>query len=219
MDTRDWLVDTRESYDTVAGGYADFVRDALGREPLLRGVLGLFAESVRAGGGPVVDVGCGPGFVPAHLRDLGLDVFGIDLSPGMIEIARELHPDIGFAVGSMTELPVAGGSVGGVLAFFSVIHVPDVDVPTVLAHFHRVLRPGGVVLLGFHLGDRNRLKTDGYGGHPMRVHVYRRPMTRMAAWSRDAGLTVEAEIVLQPETETPAGMLVARRPDRRDGPA
>lgn len=211
VSTRDWLVDTRDSYDTVARGYADFVRDALGREPLLRGALALFAESVRDRGGPVVDVGCGPGFITGHLRDLGLDVSGIDLSPAMVEIAREHRPDIGFEAGSMTELALADGSVGGVVAFFSVIHVPDEEVPTALAYFHRVLRPGGVLLVGFHLGDRHRLKTEGYGGHPMRVYVHRRPMDRMAGWARAAGLTVDAELVLRPETDTPAGMLFARR--------
>lgn len=98
------------------------------------------------------------------------------------------------------------------LAFFSVIHLPDEQVPAAFAHFHRVLRPGGVVLIGFHLGDRHRLRTEGYGGLPMRVHVYRRPMRRMAGWARAAGLTVAAELVLLPETDVPAGMLLARAP-------
>jgi SAM-dependent methyltransferase len=141
-----------------------------------------------------------------------LDVFGVDLAPGMVRIARAHRPDIRFDVGSMTELAVPDRSVGGVLAFFSVIHVPDEDVPAAFAHFHRVLRPGGVVLIGFHLGDRHRLKTEGYGGRPMRVHVYRRPMNRMADWARAAGLTVEAETVLLPEGDAPAGMLLARAP-------
>lgn len=78
-----WLADTRTSYDTVAVDYADHVRDALAEQPYLRAALALFADRVRAaGGGPVADVGCGPGEVTAHLHELGIDAFGIDLSLG-----------------------------------------------------------------------------------------------------------------------------------------
>jgi SAM-dependent methyltransferase len=206
----DWLADTRTSYDTVADSYLDFTREALAKTPLLRGVLAMFAEAAREVGGPVADVGCGPGLITSHLHGLGLDVFGVDLSPRMVEIARLHHPDLRFQVGSMTDLDLADGSVGGVLAFYSVIHVPDAEVPTVFAHFHRVLRPGGVVMVGFHVGDRERLKTEGYGGHPMSVRVHRRPVERVAGWLRDAGFTIEAQVLVGPDEEVPGGMLIAR---------
>ena len=78
-----WLTDVRTSYDTVAASYAELLRDHLAGDPYDRAVLALFAELVRgAGGGPVADVGCGPGRLTAHLRELGVDVVGIDLSPG-----------------------------------------------------------------------------------------------------------------------------------------
>ncbi|MFE9746685.1 class I SAM-dependent DNA methyltransferase [Saccharothrix saharensis] len=212
MSAPDWLADTRTSYDTVAESYTDFTRESLAKLPLLRGVLALFAEAAREVGGPVADVGCGPGHITAHLRGLGLDAFGVDLSPRMVDIARRDHPGARFEVGSMTDLPLADGSVGGVLAFYSVIHVPDAEVPAVFAHFRRVLRPGGVVMLGFHVGDRDHLKTEGYGGHPMSLHVHRRPVERVAGWLRDAGFTIAAQVLLDPDDEVPGGMLVARTP-------
>lgn len=213
METDRWLADTRASYDTVAGSYADFVREALGGEPYVRGALALFADLVRvAGGGPVADVGCGPGHVTAHLRGLGVDAFGIDLSPGMIEVARRAHPGARFEVGSMTDLDLADASVAGLLAFWSLIHVPDDAVPAVLGHFRRALRPGGPLLLGFHVGDGSRLKTEGYGGHPMNVHVHRRRPDQMAAWLRDAGFTVEAHLLIDPDSSCPGAVLFARGP-------
>jgi SAM-dependent methyltransferase len=212
MDAEDWLADTRTSYDTVAVSYADQLRDRLAGEPYLLASLALFADLVRtAGAGPVADVGCGPGHVTAHLRDLGIDAFGIDLSPAMIDLARRDHPDLRFEVGSMTDLDLADASVAGLLAFYSLIHVPDDAVPTALAHFHRVLRPGGPLLLGFHVGDVSRLKTQGYGGHPMKVYVHRRQPARVAAWLRDAGFTVEAQTLLDPHDEVPSGIIFARR--------
>lgn len=218
MGVSGWLDDTRTSYDTVAVSYADLLRDALAGEPFQRGVLALFAELVRAqrsgsgsGSGLVADVGCGPGRITAHLQRIGLDAFGIDLSPAMIDVARRDHPGLRFEVGSMTRLGLADGCLTGLLAWFSLIHVPDDEVPTVLAEFHRVLRPGGVVLLGFHAGDGSQLKTEGYGGHPMHVYVYRRPPGRVAAWLDAAGFTVEAEMVHRPAPNIEGGFVFAQR--------
>jgi SAM-dependent methyltransferase len=203
-----WLADTRTSYDAVAASYTDQLRDAVAGKPYLRSALGLFAELV--GDGPVADVGCGPGHVTAHLRALGVDAFGIDLSPAMIEIARREHPGARFEVGSMTDLDLTDASVSGLLAWWSLIHLPDEEVPAVLAQFRRVLRPGGVLLLGFHVGDMSTLKTQGYGGHPMNVYIHRRTAARMSAWLCDTGFTVEAETVLNPGERVPGAVLFAR---------
>ncbi|WP_447004831.1 class I SAM-dependent DNA methyltransferase [Saccharothrix isguenensis] len=207
-----WLADTRTSYDTVADSYADLLRDGLAGYPHLRSALALFAEVVAAaGGGPVADVGCGPGHVTAHLRGLGVDAFGIDLSPGMVGAARRDHPGVRFEVGSMTELDLAEGSVAGLLAWWSLIHVPDDEVPAVFGHFRRALRPGGPLLLGFHVGDESHLKTEGYGGHPMNVHIHRRRPERVSDWLREGGFAVEAQTLLNPDESRPGAIIFARR--------
>lgn len=206
-----WLANTRTSYDSVAVGYAAQMRDSLTDKPYLRAQLTLFADLVRAAGdGPVADVGCGPGHVTAFLRGIGIDAFGIDLSPGMIEVARRDHPAVRFDVGSMTELGLADSSVAGLVAWWSLIHVPDDEVAVVLAHFRRVVRPGGVVMVGFHEGNGTTHKTNGYGGHPMDVYVHRRPAARMAAWLSQAGFTVEARTTLDPNGRLPGAVLFAR---------
>nr|WP_272954879.1 class I SAM-dependent methyltransferase [Kribbella shirazensis] len=123
--------------------------------------------------GPVLDVGCGPGRTTALLAARGLRVVGIDLSPGMIEVARRDHPDLDFRVSSMTALDVPDGSVAGIVSWWSIIHLPRDVVPQAFAEFHRVLAAGGVLLIGFHVGTESTHKTSGYGGHPMNVHVHR----------------------------------------------
>ncbi|MFE9404498.1 class I SAM-dependent DNA methyltransferase [Streptomyces sp. NPDC006530] len=216
MSVEDWLAETRSSYDTVAAGYAEQVRDLLDRTPYERSALALFAELVQAGGGgPVVDAGCGSGRITAHLRGLGVDAFGVDLSPMMVETARREHPDLRFEVGSMTELDLADASVAGLVAWYSLIHVPDREIGGVFAHFRRVVRPGGLVLLSFHAGDGSRLKTRGYGGHAMNVQVHRRQPADVAAWLEDAGFTVEARMTLTSAESPLGGILFARR--RPDG--
>jgi ubiquinone/menaquinone biosynthesis C-methylase UbiE len=209
-DADDWLTNTRASYDTVAASYADHMREALGGAPYVRAALGLFADKVRAGGGgPVADVGCGPGHVTAHLRELGVDAFGIDLSPAMIEVARREHPGVRFEVGSMTELDLPDASMAGLLACWSLVHVPDAALPGVFAQFRRVVREGGALVAGFHVGAGARLKSEGYGGHPMKVYVHRRQPAQVAALLREAGFTVEAQLLLSPEAEVPGVVLFA----------
>ncbi|WP_037605019.1 class I SAM-dependent DNA methyltransferase [Streptacidiphilus rugosus] len=217
MSSEDWLADTRTSYDTLAAAYADWVRDLLDETPHERAALALFADQVRsAGGGAVADVGCGPGRITAHLRSLGVDAFGIDLSPAMIEVARRDHPRLRFETGSMTDLDahVDDASLAGLLAWYSLIHVPEEEIGTVLGHFRRALRPGAPLLLAFHVGDESVLRTKGFDGSPVHVHVHRRQPDRVAARLDAAGFTVEAQTTLT-SAESPRGAMIfaRRRPD------
>jgi SAM-dependent methyltransferase len=208
-----WLSDTRASYDADATGYAAKVAGLLEASPFLRASLALFAELVgEAGGGPVADVGCGPGYVTRHLNDLGVDAFGIDLSPEMVAIARRDHPDLRFEVGDMTGLDLPDGSVAGVLAFWSVIHVPDAVVPTVFAQFRRVLRPGGPVLVGFHVGEETIHTSKGYTGRPISVDSHRRRPEVVAGWLREAGFTINGELVMRPYEDVPGAIVFATSP-------
>ncbi|MEU9098597.1 class I SAM-dependent methyltransferase [Streptomyces sp. NPDC048361] len=212
MTSEGWLADTRVSYDTVAADYADQVRDLLHRTPYERAVLALFADLVAAAGGrPVADVGCGSGRVTAHLRRLGVDAFGTDLSPMMIAVARRDHPGLRFEVGSMTDLDIPDASLAGLVAWYSLIHIPDGELDAVLHHFRRALRPGAPLLLSFHVGDEVRLKSQGYGGHPMKVHVHlRRPgdlITRLGA----TGFAIEAQMTLSSAESREGAILLARR--------
>ncbi|MET7948788.1 class I SAM-dependent methyltransferase [Micromonospora sp. NPDC005324] len=212
MTVDDWLTATRTSYDTVAVSYAHLVRDLLAEAPYERAALASFAELVQgAGGGPVADVGCGTGRITAHLHMLGVDAFGIDLSPGMIDVARRDHSELRFEVGSMTDLHLADGSVAGLVAWYSLIHIPDDQIGVAFAHFRRVVRPGGPLLLGFHVGDETTLKTEGYGGHPMNVHVHRRQPAQVAAWLRQSGFTVDSQTTVASAESRLGGIIVGRR--------
>jgi SAM-dependent methyltransferase len=209
--TADWLSDTRTSYDVDAVGYAEKVHGLLEGSPYLRASLALFAELVRdAGDGPVVDIGCGPGYVTGHLRELGVDAFGIDLSSEMVAIAKRDHPDLRFEVGTMTDLELPDDSVCGVLAFWSVIHVPDHAVPGVFAQFHRVLRPGCPVLVGFHVGNETRHSSEGYSGRSIDVDSHRRRPAVVSQWLREAGFIIEAELVMRPDADVPGAIIIAR---------
>jgi SAM-dependent methyltransferase len=209
------LAATRAFYEAVAEDYVRVVDDELDRRPLERGLLASFAELVLGdGGGPVADLGCGPGRLTAHLAGLGLDTFGVDLSPRMVEVARSRHPAFRFEVGSLTGLDLPDGALAGALAWYSLIHLPAEQLPVALAELRRVLRPGGRLLLAFKAGAETR-RAQGYGNPdapPLDVHWL--PPEQVASRVREAGLEVHAELVraADPDERQPQAFLLARKP-------
>ena len=202
----------RESYDRVADDYVALGVDDLGPYPWFRAGLAAFAEGVR-GLGPVLDVGCGPGTVTAHLAGLGLDASGVDLSPRMIEHARRRHPDLRFTVASATALELAPDSLGGVLGWWSLFNLPRGTLPGVLAAFATALVPGGTALVGTHVGDGELVRTEAYGGVPVSwtTHLWR--PEQLTALLADVGLEVTSELRLAASPPLgPQVLLAARRP-------
>lgn len=187
------IASVRTAYDGIAVEYTALFQRELDAKPLDRAMLAAFAELVRAAGArPVADLGCGPGRLTGHLRALGLNTFGVDLSPEMIRLARAANPDVRYAVGSMDHLEISDGSLGGVLAWYSVIHTSPTRLPRQLAEFHRVLEPGGHALLAFQSADEPHAMQQF--DHKV-VAGYRWSAERMAELLRDAGLDVIARLV------------------------
>ncbi|WP_341924122.1 DUF480 domain-containing protein [Nocardioides psychrotolerans] len=153
-DARDERV--RSSYARVAEGYAAALASELDDLPFERWLLEHVAD--LAGPHPVVEVGCGPGHVTAHLADLGVEASGIDLTPEMVEVARRLHPSGTYAVGDLRRLmrPTTSDGWGAVLAWYSLIHLAGSELPDAVAALVRPLRPGGVLVLGLHAGSTVR---------------------------------------------------------------
>ncbi|MFM9371166.1 class I SAM-dependent methyltransferase [Streptomyces sp. Da 82-17] len=209
----------RESYDTVAVDYDRQVKPPAELDPLSRALLSAFAEVVRADGlgRPVVDVGCGPGKVTAHLRESGLRVYGIDLSPRMVELAarrRGAEEHTRFAVGSMTALPVRDGALGGILAYYSTHHLPPEALPGVYAEFRRTLAPGGTLMLAGHVGAGLHFRPQQAYGHPVSYESHLLPADEIAQLLVGAGLfiTSRTDQAHEGDARRSFATFLARRP-------
>ncbi|MEU9414635.1 class I SAM-dependent methyltransferase [Streptomyces sp. NPDC048272] len=215
MTGSDFLDTARVFYDTVARDYTEHFGDWLVSRPFDRAMLAGFAELVGAGAaGPVADIGCGDGRLTAYLDGLGLSVFGLDLSSAMVALARNSYPHLRFDEGSMTALDLADGSLGGLLASYSIIHVPRERLPGVFAEFHRVLAPGGHLMLSFQVGDTS-LRVDRPFGHEVALDFRRQRPEWIAEALGRAGFVVRARLLREPDEgveQVPQAYVVARKP-------
>jgi SAM-dependent methyltransferase len=205
--------DVSASYDRVADEYVRRIYDELRHKPLDRELLDRFAARMR--GGIACDLGCGPGQVARYLHERGVEVCGVDLSPGMVEQARRLNPSIEFRRGDLMALDVPDGAWTGVAAFYSIIHTPRSDVIRALREIRRVLRPGGLLLLAFHLGDEI-IHLDEWWGQRVSVDFFFFRCEEMAGYLRAANFEVEEIIEREPyaEVEHPSrrAYIFARKP-------
>ena len=140
-------------YDSIAREYAEAFIGEHERKPKDREILRRFAEEIDDRG-PVWDLGCGPGQTAKYLRDLGVEISGLDLSAELLEQARAIHPEIHFRKGNILELEFEDDSIAGVVAFYTIVHFTEERVGIAFREVFRVLQPRGIFLLTYHVGDK-----------------------------------------------------------------
>ncbi|WP_141385664.1 class I SAM-dependent methyltransferase [Microbacterium maritypicum] len=139
----------RDGYAARAAEYTQLFGDIGQMDEVDRERIGGWADAVD---GRILDAGCGPGHWTAFLAERGIDAEGIDLVPEFVAGACARFPRVAYRVASLTDVGVASGSLGGVLAWYSLIHAGPDELAVLLAHARRVLRDGGALLVGFFAG-------------------------------------------------------------------
>jgi SAM-dependent methyltransferase len=204
--------DIQGSYNAAATDYHAILKDYHREDPFELGALEYFARLVTDG--PVGDLGCGTGRITTYLAGQGLDVFGVDLTPGMIEVARREYPELRFEVGSLFDLDLKDGELAGALAWYSLVHTPREELPKAFQELFRVLRPGGVLVHGFKVGGGNRQLTQAYG-HDLDLEVYMYEVADVAGLLTAAGFVEVAPLTraaLPGEKDAGQAALLVRKP-------
>ena len=202
-------------YDVLAVEYADRLVDELEHKPFDRWLLDRVAE--LAGAGPIADVGSGPGNIAGRLASAGADVFGFDLSPGMVDEARRRFPDVQFEVADLTRLlrPRTSDAWGAITAWYALVHLAGSELAPAVDGLARVLRPGGWLALAVHVGHEVR-HVDEMWGLTVDLDFVLHDRTAVLAAVRGGGL-VDVEWYLRgpypkAEVETDRLYVLARKP-------
>lgn len=203
----------REWYDKVAPEYARRNFEELNHKPFDRDILQRFAELTKPVG-QVCDLGCGPGEVACFLSKCGCKVFGVDFSGGMIKEARRLSPRLTFEQGDMLALDQPCDSLGGIAAFYAVVHNTPEQLDAAFKEWHRALAPGGYLLMAFHIGDEV-IHVPEFMGEKTPIDFIFFDPDDVIARVKKAGLRV-AEVIIRypyPEVEYPSkrAYLLARK--------
>lgn len=219
------MTSTANDYDNFAQAYAEQnennAYNALYERPAVLSMLGDVA------GRHILDAGCGAGAHAAALIGRGATVEGLDLSTGLLEIARHrLGPDVPLRQADLSQpLPCADHTFDAVLASL-LLHYLEDWTPT-LREFHRILAPGGQMVASTHhpfmefqlAGSDNYLATEQYEDHwPMpgrpavTMRFWRRPLSAMIDAFLGAGFRIDA--VREPEPLPEARELFPRDYDQ-----
>lgn len=201
------------SYDRVAAVYTAQIANELAGKPLDRALLAAFAEQVGSHG-PIADLGCGPGHVTAFLAELGVVVAGFDLASGMAAQARQRSPHLTFHQGDLRALDIPDATFGGIVAFYSIIHLAPSELVPTFREWQRVLRPGGLALIAFHSGDQV-VHLDNWWDQPVELDFRFWPPHSVTDALREAAFTIEALVqrAPYPDVEHPSerAYVLARR--------
>ncbi len=205
----------RESYDRLADEYTRRIASELQHKPFDRELLDRFA-AVVAGRGDVCDMGCGPGHVARYLHDAGTTVFGLDLSPRMVGQARQLNPGVSFREGNMMALEMKDSTLAGIAAFYAIVNIPHESLPRVFKEMRRVLQPGGLLLLSFHVGDE-ALEVKELWDRPISMDFFLFQPSVIRRYLEAAGLVIEEAIEREPygpevEHQSRRAYIFARKP-------
>jgi len=205
----------RAAHDLLSGFYRERLAGALDQMPEDRAVLGLFCELVRGAGlgAEVADVGCGTGRLDRYLAGQGLSPRGLDLSPAMIEVARQDHPEFRYEVADLRQLPLADASQAGVVCWYSLIFLAPADRPTAFAELARVIKPGGYLVSAFKAGDGRLHRAGRRTGLDVEFDTYWLPPAEVERLATAAGFATVFWGGVPPEKEgaSTQGYLIARK--------
>ena len=194
--------DVGAAYGARAAEYVELLGSVDVMHPSDRELIGTWGEQVV---GPAIDAGCGPGHWTNVLAQRGVDIRGVDLTPAFVEHARRSYPGLRFATGSIEALDTSAASLGGVLAWYSLIHLAPDAIGSALDEIARVLRPGGLLLVGFFEGPA----VEAFD-HAVTT-AYRWPVAELSARLRASGFEVVETHTRTSPGARPHAAIVARR--------
>lgn len=140
-------------YNATAESYAATRIDELAKKHFDQMILKEFAR-LNKDLGTCADFGCGPGQTTKFLFDAGVkDIVGVDISPGMVTVARRIFPYINFETSDLLALPYDANHFASAVAFYAIVHFDYNQIARAFEEVNRVLKKGAHFLFSFHVGE------------------------------------------------------------------
>lgn len=191
----------QDAYKQIAKSYLTKVRSGSLDHRFIEKFLTLFEPGQK-----ILDVGSGTGEMSAEMAGHHqLDVQAIDFSPDMVRLAKKEHPGLSFRRMDLRKLAFPAKSFDGVFAMYSLIHIPEGDVPDALTGISRVMKPGGYLYLAMQ-EPRHQMQKDGF--YPVvynrKINMFINLITEkeMSAYLRKAGFAVKEVDRRPPHVQT-----------------
>ena len=204
-------------YDKLAKEYAETFSGEHEKKPKDQEILRRFSRDIGHRR-PVWDFGCGPGQTAEYLRNLGIEISGLDLSEKILQQARTIHPEIHFQKGNILDLEFENDSIAGVVAFYAIIHFTEEQVGVAFREVFRVLQPGGLFLVTYHIGE-GALHVDEFLGQKVDIEVMFFTTDFISSCLKDSGFEkteiIEREPYPEVEYESRRAYVFATKPDSR----
>lgn len=200
----------RFGYDAVGEAYARLhVGDGLGGRPDYLGwVLPLFE---RLPSNPdILELGSGSGVPVAQALSSRSNYLGVDLSAAQVAMATERVPEATFVAADMSTLEYPNDSFDGIIALYSIIHLPLEKQPDLFRRIGRWLRPGGFFLGTLGLNPWTGTEEDWLGVEGATMYWSHADAETYRIWLREAGLRVVVDQVI-PEGKSGHQLLVGVR--------
>jgi ubiquinone/menaquinone biosynthesis C-methylase UbiE len=211
---RHFVENIRRNYDRLAADYSAHIFEELRNKPVDQELLTRFAKDTR-GNGEVCDMACGPGHIARFLHQAQVSVFGLDLSSKMVEEARRLSPSIPFRLGDMLALDLPDQSLAGIATMYGIVNLPGYSLPTAFREMWRVLKPGGLLLMSFHIGDQE-VAVPELWGNPVTMPFYFLDPAKIRRMLEETGFDIEETVERDPypdiEFQSRRAYVFARKP-------
>lgn len=211
---RHFVENIRRNYDRLAADYSAHIFEELRNKPVDQQLLTRFADQTR-GKGEVCDMACGPGHVARFLHEARVSVFGLDLSSKMVEEARRLSPSVSFRQGDMLALDLPDQTLAGITVMYGIVNLPGDSLPAAFREMWRVLKPGGLLLMSFHIGDEE-VAVPELWGNPVTMPFYFLDPAKIRRTLEEAGFDIEETVERGPypdiEFQSRRAYVFARKP-------
>lgn len=150
----DHYKETFETWNKLATRYEERFMDL----DLYNDTYDHICKSITQPNGKILEIGCGPGNITKYLlsKRPDFDIFGIDIAPNMIELAKKNNPSARFAVMDCRQIDQISEKYDGIVAGFCLPYLSQADSRKFIADCYSLLNEGGLIYISFVEGDPNK---------------------------------------------------------------